>query len=75
MRHRGYILVGLVLLLVAHHDFWNWNSTSLFLGVPVGLIFHLLLCVAASALFTLLVLVGGRSRPQPRHRLHKSDGP
>ena len=75
MRHRGYILVGLVLLLVAHHDFWNWASTSLYLGIPLGLMFHLLLCVAASALFTLLVLVGGRSRPQPSHRLHKSDGP
>ena len=75
MRHRGYILAGLVLLLVLHHDFWNWNSTSLFLGIPVGLMFHLLLCVAASVLFTLLVLVGDRSSPPPRRRLHKSDSP
>ena len=75
MRRSKYILAGSALLLVAHHDFWNWASTSLYLGIPLGLVFHLLLCVAASALFTLLVLVGGRSHPQPRHRLHKRDGP
>ena len=73
MKTRGYILFGLLLLLVLHHDFWNWNKTTLYLGIPVGLMFHLLLCVAASALFTLLVLVGDRSNPQPRRRLHKSD--
>ncbi len=73
MRYRRYILAGLVLLLVLHHDFWNWNSTSLYLGIPVGLMFHLLLCLGAAALFTLLVLVGERSSPQPRRRLHKRD--
>ncbi len=75
MRHRKYILAGLVLLLVAHHDFWNWSNASLPLGVPSGLMFHLLLCVAASALCTLVVLIGDRPHPRPRHRLRKSDSP
>ena len=73
MSYRGYILLGVALLLVVHHDFWNWNSTNLYLGIPVGLMFHLLLCVAASALFTLLVLVGDGSRPPLRRRLSKRD--
>ena len=75
MRYRKYILAGVLLLLVLHHDFWNWNSTVLYLGIPAGLVFHLLICVSASVLFTLLVLVGDRSRPQPRHRLHERDRP
>ena len=75
MRYRGYILLGLALLLVVHHDFWNWNSPGLYLGIPAGLMFHLLLCVAASGLFTLLVLVGDRSSSQPRRRLRKSESP
>ncbi len=75
MRYRWYILLGVVLLLVVHHDFWNWNSTNLYLGIPVGLMFHLLLCVAASALFTLLVLIGDSPGPQPRRPPHKSGSP
>ena len=71
-RYRGYILLGLVLLLVVHHDFWNWNSTGLWLGIPAGLMFHLLLCVAASSLLTLLVLAGERSGARSR-RPCKSD--
>ncbi len=75
MRRRRYILAGVVLLLVLHHDFWNWNSTGVYLGVPAGLMFHLLICLSASVLFTLLVWGVDRTRPLARHRPHKNDSP
>ncbi len=55
MRRRGILLTALLVLLLLHHDFWNWDDATLYLSLPVGLAFHLLLCLAASALFTLLV--------------------
>ncbi len=75
MRRRRYILAGVVLLLVLHHDFWNWNSMGVYLGVPAGLMFHLLICLSASVLFTLLVWAGHPTRPLARHRPHKNDSP
>ncbi len=55
MRRRRCVLTALLLLLLLHHDFWNWNNATLYWNLPVGMVFHLFLCLAASALFTLLV--------------------
>ena len=54
MKQRRYILVGVALLLFLHHDFWNWSNRSLLLGVPQGLWFHVLLCLAGAFLFARL---------------------
>lgn len=56
------ILVGLLLIL--HQDFWFWREVRpLVLGfVPIGLFWHLLLTLGASA--TMLLWV--RSFPGPR---------
>ena len=38
----------LLVLFVAYANFWMWNSDRLVLGVPVNLLYHVLLCVAVS---------------------------
>lgn len=46
----------LILLLYAlHQDFWFWADTRFFLGLPIGLTYHVLYCVAAAGLFAWLV--------------------
>ena len=45
----------LVILFGLHNDFWLWNDSRLILGLPVGLTYHLLYCVATTALMALMV--------------------
>lgn len=53
------ILLGvLVLLFVVRHDLWFWNDDRLFLGLPVGLSYHALFCLAVSLVMALLVRYG-----------------
>ena len=56
MRYRRFTLTAIFLLFPLHQDFWNWENGTLYWNLPVGLFFHLLLCLIASALFMLLVL-------------------
>lgn len=36
-------------LLMAHHDFWNWNDATLVLGfLPVGLFYHAMISIGSS---------------------------
>ncbi len=46
---------ALVALFVLHNDIWLWHDGALFLGLPIGLSYHILLCVAASVVMFLLV--------------------
>jgi hypothetical protein len=52
------LLVLTVGLIAAHQDFWNWKEATPLVGdfLPVGLWYHMLFCVAAAILMTLLVL-------------------
>lgn len=45
----------LAVLVLLHTDFWLWNDASSRLGLPVGLTYHLLYCLATTALMWLLV--------------------
>jgi hypothetical protein len=49
------LIWGLVLLLVVlHQDFWNWDSTTLVGGVvPLALFYHACLSVAATVVWFL----------------------
>jgi|AP95_1055475.scaffolds.fasta_scaffold187616_2 hypothetical protein len=53
MRRLG--LLALVLLFVLHQDFWLWSDASIVLGLPVGLTYHIGLCILASVVFLGLV--------------------
>ena len=52
--HAAAILL-LVAAFVLHNDLWAWNDPSNALGLPVGLLYHIALCLAASAIFALLL--------------------
>ena len=39
------------MLLILHQDVWNWNDATMVLGLPVGLTYHVGLCVLAAVVF------------------------
>lgn len=41
-------------LFVLHNDFWLWNDSSIFLGLPVGLSYHFVFCLLVSFVMWLL---------------------
>jgi hypothetical protein len=60
---RGWLYAALGLLFVLHHDLWFWNDARMIAGLPVGLVYHVLYCVAVSVLMGLVV----RHAWPPRH--------
>ncbi len=47
MKPAWFILIALVLL---HHDFWFWDDSTLVMGwLPIGMLYHILLTLAATA--------------------------
>ena len=54
---RKWPLFGaLGLLYLLHNDLWLWDDPRLVLGLPVGLAYHVLFCVAAAVVLALLVV-------------------
>ena len=45
----------IVLLFLLHNDFWFWETSQLVFGVPVGLLYHIVFCLAATVLMAALV--------------------
>ncbi len=41
---------GLVALVFLHQDVWFWSVDTRVLGLPVGLSYHVALCIAVSAM-------------------------
>ena len=55
MKGKG-LIVAAVVLAIAHHDFWFWNSKALVFGfMPVGLAYHVAYTLAAAALLAFAV--------------------
>ncbi|MFQ5930600.1 MAG: DUF3311 domain-containing protein [Acidobacteriota bacterium] len=53
----GWILyVAAFLLYVLHNDLWFWNDPRFVLGLPIGLLYHVAFCLAASVLMVFLVI-------------------
>jgi hypothetical protein len=52
---RRLAFAGLIGLAVLHNDFWLWDDGRFFLGLPVGLTYHVLYCLAATGVMMLLV--------------------
>lgn len=46
---------GLILLFLLHNDFWLWNDARFVFGLPIGLLYHIVYCIAASVLMYSLV--------------------
>jgi hypothetical protein len=65
-------LYGLaVLLCLLHQDFWFRGDARRILGLPVGLTYHVLYCVAAAGLMVLLVRYAWPRHLEPDD--HRSD--
>jgi hypothetical protein len=47
-------LTGMAVLLLARHDLWWWHDPGLVVGLPVGLVWHVGICLAAVPLLDLL---------------------
>ena len=52
---RPAFLAALGLLFALHQDVWFWRDPGLLLGLPIGLLYHLAYCLAASLLMWALV--------------------
>ena len=64
MTRRSWIVVALILAFAAHQDFWFWNDARRVLGLPVGLAYHVGLCLVAALLFWLLVRAAPEDEPE-----------
>ena len=50
------LLYGLlVLLFVLHNDFWLWDNAQIVLGIPIGLLYHIIYCFVATILMAIIV--------------------
>ena len=45
----------LVLLFFLHNDLWLWDDGRLILGLPVGLLYHIVFCLVTAAVMVVLV--------------------
>ena len=52
---RWILYLILVVLFILHNDFWFWGTSQFVLGLPIGLLYHILFCFAASVLMYSLV--------------------
>ena len=52
---RPLLYGALLLLFVVRNDLWWWDTDQTLLGLPIGLTWHILLCLGATGVFALLV--------------------
>ena len=56
------LYAALAALILLHNDFWYWDDATRVLGLPIGFTYHILYCVAGSAMMTLLVKLAWPAR-------------
>jgi len=54
-RTPGWLWTALAALLLLHHDFWFWSEPRLALGLPAGLLYHVIYCLAVAAVMAVAV--------------------
>ena len=55
MRYPRWVLLLIPLLIALHLNYWMWADASLLAGLPVNLLYHVLLCLLAAVLMFLVV--------------------
>jgi hypothetical protein len=50
---RGIVFALIGALYLLHNDVWAWRDSRLLLGLPVGLTYHVLYCLAVVAVMAL----------------------
>lgn len=72
---RYFVAVCVVLLLVAHQDYWNWDNTTLVFGfLPGTLAWHMGVSVAASVVWLIAVKFCWPMDDEVEARLAGKDG-
>lgn len=54
MRVRGLLYLALLAIFLLHNDLWWWDDPRRVLEMPIGLTYHVALCLAAAAILWLL---------------------
>ena len=54
MLGRRLLYIALIAIFVLRNDLWWWHDARRFLGMPVGLTYHVALCLAATVVLALL---------------------
>lgn len=52
---RPLLYAALVLLYLLHNDFWLWHDSDWWLGLPVGMTYHIFYCLVAMVMLVMLV--------------------
>lgn len=66
---RWILYLLLILIYLLHNDLWFWHNPGIVLGLPVGLLYHILYCVFSS--FVLYILV---KSAWPKYLQESKDG-
>ncbi len=53
---RWILFAAIPIFYLLHNDFWWWDDPSSFLGLPIGLSYHFLFCLAVAGLMRLMVV-------------------
>ena len=51
---RRLIYFALFLAFVLHNDLWYWDDPTFVLGLPIGLLYHILFCAGVALILGLL---------------------
>ena len=49
--------LAILIFIAMHNDLWLWDTNRLFMGLPIGLSYHILYCAAATLVLYLLIRV------------------
>lgn len=55
MSQRSLAFAALGLLFLLHNDWWFWNDGRIVLGLPIGLLYHVVYMLATAAVMALVV--------------------
>ena len=67
------LYLGLLAIFVLHQDLWLWHDDRLALGLPVGLTYHVLYCLAVTVLMALLVRLAWPALDQASGEVSEDD--
>lgn len=74
---RAIIWFLVCMLILLHHDYWNWDDKSLLFGMPIGLTYHIFLSIAASAVWAIacFTIWPDALKEEPNAETHAGDVP
>jgi hypothetical protein len=61
---RRLVLLALIVLFALHHDLWWWDSDDRLFGLPIGLAWHVLLCLGVALTMAMFGRVEDESEDQ-----------